>query len=131
MRAFFSSERDWGLRFPRLGDVGEARLLEAWRHVLAALAPMRAYSNPCSIAVAPQEVDAVIAELAAAVTGAAGVNFAPRLADRLRAYARSVAHFPTALKVSADEEWGEAPERRAYSTGCLRAHMPRCMRRRL
>ena len=45
-----------------------------------------------------QEVVALIEELAAATAAAAGVHFAPRLADRLRAYARSVAHFPTALK---------------------------------
>jgi len=45
------------------------------------------------------EVTALINELGAAVPG---VNFEPQLSERLRAYARSVAHFPTAVK---EFEW--------------------------
>jgi ketopantoate reductase len=44
------------------------------------------------------EVGALIGELAGAGAGALGVALAPRLEDRLCAYARSVAHFPTAVK---------------------------------
>ena len=48
------------------------------------------------------EVSALINELAAGVTASEGVTFGPKLAERLRAYARSVAHFPTAVK---ELEW--------------------------
>ena len=44
------------------------------------------------------QVDALITELAAAASDATGARFEPRLPERLRAYARSVAHFPTAVK---------------------------------
>ena len=49
-----------------------------------------------------QEVSELIDELAAGVAVRVGVDFQPRLAERLRAYARSVAHFPTAVK---EFEW--------------------------
>ena len=48
------------------------------------------------------EVCALIAELAAGAAAATGAEFAPQLAERLCAYARSVAHFPTAVK---EFEW--------------------------
>ena len=48
------------------------------------------------------EVVGLIEELAAGATAATGTKFGPRLADRLCAYARSVAHFPTAVK---EFEW--------------------------
>mmetsp|Transcript_24935 Transcript_24935/g.78971 ORF Transcript_24935/g.78971 Transcript_24935/m.78971 type:complete len:440 (-) Transcript_24935:367-1686(-) len=48
------------------------------------------------------EVTQLINELAAAATAEAGVEFGPQLAERLCAYARSVAHFPTAVK---ELEW--------------------------
>jgi len=48
------------------------------------------------------EVRALIEELAQGTSAAAGVEFGPRLADRLCAYARAVAHFPTAVK---EFEW--------------------------
>lgn len=49
------------------------------------------------------EVDALIAELATAGAAAlGGLTLGPDLAPRLRAYARSVAHFPTAVK---EFEW--------------------------
>ena len=43
------------------------------------------------------EVEALIEELASAGAAALGVTLAPALPARLRAYARSVAHFPTAV----------------------------------
>ena len=48
------------------------------------------------------EVVALIDELAAGCAAAEGVAFEPDLAPRLCAYARSVAHFPTAVK---ELEW--------------------------
>jgi hypothetical protein len=45
-----------------------------------------------------QEVSALIAELAAAGSAALGVRLAAGVVERLNAYARSVAHFPTAVK---------------------------------
>jgi hypothetical protein len=48
------------------------------------------------------EVCALIDELAAGASAATGTRFGPRLAERLCAYARSVAHFPTAVK---EFEW--------------------------
>jgi hypothetical protein len=48
------------------------------------------------------EVSALIDELAAGAAAATGAAFAPQLAPRLCAYARSVAHFPTAVK---EFEW--------------------------
>ena len=48
------------------------------------------------------EVRSLIAELAAGASAATGAKFGPRLEDRLCAYARSVAHFPTAVK---ELEW--------------------------
>ena len=44
----------------------------------------------------------IIRELAAAASGKEGVTFPDGLEDRLCAYSRSVAHFPTALK---EFEW--------------------------
>lgn len=49
-----------------------------------------------------QEVRAVIAELAISAASRCKVSFPPGVEDRLCAYARSVAHFPTALK---EFEW--------------------------
>jgi hypothetical protein len=49
-----------------------------------------------------EEVVALIEELAAGCAAAEGVSFQPNLAPRLCAYARSVAHFPTAVK---EFEW--------------------------
>lgn len=49
-----------------------------------------------------EEIRAVIAELAAAAAKRERVKFPEGIADRLCAYARSVAHFPTALK---EFEW--------------------------
>jgi hypothetical protein len=48
------------------------------------------------------EVSALIDELAAGASAATGAVFGPQLAPRLCAYARSVAHFPTAVK---ELEW--------------------------
>jgi hypothetical protein len=48
------------------------------------------------------QVSALIDELAAGAAAATGARFAPQLAARLCAYARSVAHFPTAVK---ELEW--------------------------
>jgi hypothetical protein len=49
------------------------------------------------------EVDALIIELASAGAAAlGGLHLGPNLPARLRAYARSVAHFPTAVK---EFEW--------------------------
>ena len=48
------------------------------------------------------EVSALIEELAAGASAATGASFGPQLAARLCAYARSVAHFPTAVK---EFEW--------------------------
>ena len=48
------------------------------------------------------EVRALIDELAAAASARCKVTFTADVADRLCAYARSVAHFPTALK---EQEW--------------------------
>ena len=49
------------------------------------------------------EVDALISELSAAGASAlGGLTLGPNLEARLRAYARSVAHFPTAIK---EFEW--------------------------
>lgn len=48
------------------------------------------------------EVTALIKELAGAASAAKGVTFDAGIEDRLCAYARSVAHFPTALK---EFEW--------------------------
>jgi hypothetical protein len=48
------------------------------------------------------EVSALIDELAAGASAATGARFGPALAPRLCAYARSVAHFPTAVK---EFEW--------------------------
>ena len=48
------------------------------------------------------EVSALIEELAAGASAATGAAFGPQLAARLCAYARSVAHFPTAVK---EFEW--------------------------
>lgn len=48
------------------------------------------------------EVRSLITELAYAATVATNAEFPPGVADRLCAYARSVAHFPTALK---EVEW--------------------------
>lgn len=44
------------------------------------------------------QVSALVEELAAGVAASEGVAFGAALAPRLCAYARSVAHFPTALK---------------------------------
>lgn len=49
-----------------------------------------------------QEVSALINELAAAGSAALGVQLEPGVVERLNAYARSVAHFPTAVK---EFEW--------------------------
>lgn len=49
-----------------------------------------------------QEVSALISELAAAGSAALGVQLEPGVVERLNAYARSVAHFPTAVK---EFEW--------------------------
>ena len=48
------------------------------------------------------EVCALIDELAAGASAATGAKFGPKLAERMCAYARSVAHFPTAVK---EFEW--------------------------
>lgn len=48
------------------------------------------------------EVSYLISELASAVTQATGVEFGPQMPERLCAYGRSVAHFPTAVK---EFEW--------------------------
>ena len=48
------------------------------------------------------EVSALIDELGAGVSACEGVDFDPMMAERLCAYARSVAHFPTAVK---ELEW--------------------------
>lgn len=48
------------------------------------------------------EVSALINELAAAGSAALGVQLEPGVVERLNAYARSVAHFPTAVK---EFEW--------------------------
>eukprot|EP00897_Mesotaenium_endlicherianum_P000704 jgi/Mesen1/10634/ME000894S10211 len=48
------------------------------------------------------DVVELINELAGAAERERGISFAPAVADRLRAYARSVAHFPTAVK---EFEW--------------------------
>jgi hypothetical protein len=50
----------------------------------------------------PGEVGALMRELAAAGAAALGVEVAPGMTERLMAYARSVAHFPTAVK---EFEW--------------------------
>jgi hypothetical protein len=50
----------------------------------------------------PREVGALMRELAAAGAEALGVEVAPGMVERLMAYARSVAHFPTAVK---EFEW--------------------------
>ena len=44
------------------------------------------------------QVTALIKELAGAASAAKGITFDVGIEDRLCAYARSVAHFPTALK---------------------------------
>lgn len=44
------------------------------------------------------EVEALIAELATAGGAALGVALGPGVEERLCAYGRSVAHFPTAVK---------------------------------
>lgn len=49
-----------------------------------------------------QEVSELIAELAAAGAADLGVSLEPGVVERLLAYARSVAHFPTAVK---EFEW--------------------------
>lgn len=49
-----------------------------------------------------EEVSALIEELAAAGSQALGVQLEPGVVERLNAYARSVAHFPTAVK---EFEW--------------------------
>lgn len=49
-----------------------------------------------------QEVSDLISELAGAGSAALGVQLQPGVVDRLNAYARSVAHFPTAVK---EFEW--------------------------
>jgi hypothetical protein len=49
-----------------------------------------------------REVSALVCELAAAGADALGVSLEPGVVDRLNAYARSVAHFPTAVK---EFEW--------------------------
>jgi hypothetical protein len=49
-----------------------------------------------------QEVSALITELVAAGSAALGVQLEPGVVERLKAYARSVAHFPTAVK---EFEW--------------------------
>lgn len=49
-----------------------------------------------------QEVSDLINELAAAGSAALGVQLEPGVVERLNAYARSVAHFPTAVK---EFEW--------------------------
>jgi hypothetical protein len=51
-----------------------------------------------------EEVSALMSELLAAGSAALGVPEAPGAVERLLAYARSVAHFPTAVK-----EVGAAP----------------------
>jgi len=48
------------------------------------------------------EVSQLIEELAAGGAAALGVTLQPGVVDRLNAYARSVAHFPTAVK---EFEW--------------------------
>jgi hypothetical protein len=48
------------------------------------------------------EVSALIQELAAAGSQALAVKLEPGVVERLNAYARSVAHFPTAIK---EFEW--------------------------
>ena len=49
-----------------------------------------------------EDVSALVKELAAAGSHALGVDLEPGVVDRLKAYARSVAHFPTAIK---EFEW--------------------------
>lgn len=49
-----------------------------------------------------EEVCSLIRELAAGASAETGAAFGPKLEERLCAYARSVAHFPTAVK---EFEW--------------------------
>jgi hypothetical protein len=49
-----------------------------------------------------REVSDLINELAAAGSAALGVQLEPGVVERLKAYARSVSHFPTAVK---EFEW--------------------------
>lgn len=49
-----------------------------------------------------EEVCSLIRELAAGASAETGAVFGPKLEERLCAYARSVAHFPTAVK---EFEW--------------------------
>lgn len=44
------------------------------------------------------QVSALIAELALAAAAEKGITFDPAMEDRLCAYSRAVAHFPTAVK---------------------------------